>query len=174
MMLDMAANATMNSVADYLRMNDKPAFEYRDGELTQKHMPTRKHSLLQHRISELIMRLFAQYESLGGMHVRLRADRYLIPDVAVQPRSHIQDPYPTEPIPLCVEILSPDDRFGEVVTKCEEYHEWGVPMTWIVDPESRVAWEYAKGGRVHEIPAEGSITASDIVIPVASIFEVLD
>ncbi len=47
-------------------------------------------------------------------------------------------------------------------------------MTWIVDPETRVAWDYAKGGRVHEIPAGGSITADDIVIPVAAIFEVLD
>ncbi len=47
-------------------------------------------------------------------------------------------------------------------------------MTWIIDPETRVAWEYAKGGRVHEIPASGSITADDIVISVAWIFEVLD
>lgn len=39
-MMEMAANATVVSVEAYLRMNDKPAFEYRDGELTQKHLPT--------------------------------------------------------------------------------------------------------------------------------------
>lgn len=173
MMMDMAANATMVSVEAYLRMNDKPAFEYRDGELTRKHLPTSKHWLLQGRIVQIILN---QGRCLAGpeLHVRIRDGRFLVPDVAVQLRGQTQHPYPTEPIPLCVEILSPDDRFGEVVTKCEEYHAWGVPMTWIVDPETRVAWEYAKGGRVHEIPAGGSITADDIVIPVASIFEVLD
>ena len=163
----------MVSVAEYLRMNDKPAFEYRDGELTQKTIPTLKHSLLQGRIVQLILN---QGRFLAGpeQHVRIREGRYLVPDVAVHAQEQLQDPYPIQPIPLCVEILSPEDSFGETVKKCEEYHAWGVPMTWVVDPESRVAWEYAKGGRVHEIPGGGSITAGDIVIPVASIFEVLD
>lgn len=115
-----------------------------------------------------------QFLAGSELHVRLREGRYLVPGFAVQTRGQIQDPYPFEPIPLCVEVLSPDDRFGEVVTKCEEYHAWGVPMTWIVDPETRVAWEYAKGGRVHEVPKDDSFAAGDIVIPVASIFEVLD
>lgn len=43
-------------------------------------------------------------------------------------RKH-QDPYPTDLVLLCCEILSPEDRLGATLAKCEEYHAWGVPFT---------------------------------------------
>ena len=30
----------------------------------------------------------------------------------------------------------------KVFSKCKEYHTWGVPHCWIIDPERKVAWEY--------------------------------
>jgi Uma2 family endonuclease len=47
-----------------------------------------------------------------------------------------------EPVLLCVEILSPPDRIGKLFGKCEEYHKWGVPSSWVIDPGRKVAWEY--------------------------------
>jgi Uma2 family endonuclease len=58
-----------------------------------------------------------------------------------------QDPYPTKPMFLCIEILSPEDRFSEVLAKCDGYLAWGVPMTWIVDSELHRALQYAAAGR---------------------------
>ena len=29
-----------------------------------------------------------------------------------------------------------------MLAKCEEYHAWGVPFCWVVDPVKRTAWEY--------------------------------
>jgi Uma2 family endonuclease len=43
---------------------------------------------------------------------------------------------------LCVEIVSPPDRVGKLFVKCEEYHKWGVPYCWVIDPEHKIAWEY--------------------------------
>jgi Uma2 family endonuclease len=43
---------------------------------------------------------------------------------------------------LCREILSPEDRLGAMFSKCEEYHAWGVPFCWVIDPVKRTAWEY--------------------------------
>ncbi len=90
-----------------------------------------------------------------------------------QRRDHIQDPYPTEPVHLCIEILSPDDRMSEVLAKCEEYHAWGVATVWIADPDNERAWEYRAGQRLHEIPADGSLTAEGIAIPLTEAFSVL-
>lgn len=48
----------------------------------------------------------------------------LVPDASAMRRDDIQDPYPTRPLHLCVEILSPEDRFSDIVSKCDEYHAW--------------------------------------------------
>jgi Uma2 family endonuclease len=68
--------------------------------------------------------------------MRVRPTRFLIPDVAV---FHPNEPdnIPAAPPLIAIEILSPDDRLGEVREKLEEYRTWGVPHVWLVDPRSR-------------------------------------
>ncbi len=165
--------ASGTSVEEYLATTYKPACEYLDGVLRQKPMPTRKHGLLQARLIQLIANGYQGLEPESEVTVRIREGKYFIPDVIVQRRDHIQDPYPTEPVHLCIEILSPDDRMSETLAKCEEYHAWGVAMTWIVDPDSERAWEYARGQRPHEVAPEGSLTAEGISIPLSEAFSVL-
>jgi Uma2 family endonuclease len=75
---------------------------------------------------------------------------------------------------LCIEILSPDDRLTAVLSKCDEYLDWGVPMTWILDPENRVAYEYPATRVLHEIPAGSSLTAGPIAIPISRLFAGLE
>jgi len=161
------------SVEEYLATSYKPACDYLDGVLRQKPLPTRKHGLLQRRLGQLIANGFPQFESESEVTVRIRGNRYLVPDLIVQRLDQVQDPYPTEPVHLCVEILSPDDRTSELFGKCEEYHAWGVKTTWIVDPDNERAWEYRSGERPHEIPADGSLTAEGIAIPLSEVFSVL-
>ena len=72
--------------------------------------------------------------------VKLSPTKYLVPDVIAA--SVLQSPYPTEPVLLCCEILSPGDHLGATLSKCEEYHAWGVPYCWIIDPVKRTAWQY--------------------------------
>ena len=169
----MSPTTTLMPVDEYLRTSYKPACEYRDGVLTQKPMPTRKHALIQSSVYGLIHALFPDLEAVTELTVRLSENRYLVPDVAVQRKDRIQKPYPTEPIHLCVEILSPDDHFSEVVAKCEEYVAWGVPMVWIIDPVHQVAWEFSPKRPLHEVSLDGSLTAPEIAIPLAEIFSAL-
>jgi Uma2 family endonuclease len=96
-----------------------------------------------------------------------------VPDVIVQRRDRIQEPYPEEPVHLCVEILSPEDRFGEVVLKCEDYLDWGVETAWIIDPESRRAWEFQKGQRPIEVSETGTLTAAGISVSMRELFSVI-
>lgn len=120
-----------------------------------------------------LLRRFAAFEPASEVTVRMREGRYYIPDVIAQRRDHIQDPYPTEPVALCVEILSPDDHMSEVLAKCEDYHAWGVPTTWILDPDREQAWEYRAGQRLKEVAPDDSLTAEGISIPLAEAFSVL-
>ena len=169
----MAAGWTLVSVEEYLATSYKPACDYLDGVLRQKSLPTRKHSLIQTFLCQLINTGFPGFEAVSELTARIHERRYLVPDVAVQRKNHIQDPYPLEPIHLCVEILSPNDTASETFAKCEEYLSWGVHMTWVLDPEFERAWEYRKGQRPHEIPPGGSLTAEGISIPLSDIFSVL-
>ena len=106
--------ATIVSVEDYLHRTEKPYCEYLDGVLYPKAMPTKLHALIQ----KILMRLLDNQgvESLAEVRVRLSPTKYLIPDVIAA--SEIQSPYPTEPVLLCVEILSPEDRVGAMLAKC--------------------------------------------------------
>jgi Uma2 family endonuclease len=68
-----------------------------------------------------------------------------VPDLAIEDlATPIQGRYlgPDDPVLLCVEIVSPPDRVGKLFAKCEEYHKWGVPYCWVIDPERKIAWEY--------------------------------
>ena len=169
----MASTSTLISPEEFLATTYKPACEYRDGVISQKPMPTYKHALLQTVISKLIMEKFPQFISVSELTVKIAQGHFLVPDVAVQDRKRIQDPYPIEPIHLCVEILSPTDRMSETLAKCEEYHAWGVATTWIVDPEERRCWEYRAGQRPVEVPSGGQLTAAPISIPVDELFTLL-
>ena len=169
----MAATTTPISAEEYLRTNYSPACEYIDGVLRQKPMPTWDHGTLEGRFFELINMRFPGFAAGCEVTVQIRPDKYLVPDVIVQRRDQIQKPYPTAPVHVCIEILSPDDRISEVFAKCEDYHSWGVETTWIVDPESRRAWEYRKGQLPSEAPGDGSLRAEGIAIPLAEVFSVL-
>ncbi len=118
------------TVKEYLRLTEKPYREYRDGVVSVKAMPTKFHAIIQYA---LLMLLRAQdVRPLPELTVRISPSQYLVPDVSVG--KDFEEPYPTEAMTLCCEILSPEDRLGVTLGKCEEYHAWGVPYCWVIDP----------------------------------------
>jgi Uma2 family endonuclease len=168
----MAGTQSLVSIEEYLRTSYKPACDYRDGVLTQKPMPTYEHSLLQIHLGRLILP-DGGFLATSEQTVRIGENRFLVPDVAVQESKRLQRPYPSDPIFLCIEILSPEDRFGELVSKCQEYLAWGVPMTWIIDPDTRRAWTLS-GKFPEEVTARGELTAGPLRVSLAELFGVLD
>ena len=133
-----ATAAAVIPVEEYLRSTEKPYREYRDGVVSPKAMPTKLHSILQRALVTMLQSQgIAVFPELT---VRITPTQYSAPDVAVS--GDFPGPYPTEPVMLCCEILSPEDRLGAMLGKCEEYHAWGVPFCWVIDPVKRTAWEY--------------------------------
>jgi Uma2 family endonuclease len=171
---NMAQTAAVIPVEEYLAHETKPASEYEDGVVRQKPMPMRKHGLLQQRIGQLIDAAAPSLECASEVTVQVRPGKFMVPDLIVQRRDAIQDPYPTEPVHLCIEVLSPTDRTSEAFAKCEEYHSWGVTFTWIVDPENRRAWQFVQGQRPADVPADGYLRAGELSIRLGDLFSVLD
>ena len=128
-------------------------------------MGTKKHGRVQGRIFSLLEQ--RGLEAATELTCKLTPTRYLIPDVGAA--RHISDPYPTEPLLLCVEVLSPEDRFSATLAKCEQYHDWGVPYCWIFNPETRIAWEYHKTGELEKRTAIDTLRAGEIEIPMQEI-----
>jgi Uma2 family endonuclease len=159
------ASAITIPVEQYLRTSYEPACEYIDGELRPKAMGTKKHGKLQGRIFRALEQ--RGLEVATELTCRLSSTRFLIPDVAAA--HQIEDPYPSEPVQLCVEILSPEDRLSAALAKCEFYHDWGVPDGWIFNPQTQTAWEYHKSGQLQTRTVSDTIQAGEIAIPMHEI-----
>ncbi len=55
---------------------------------------------------------------------------------------------------LVVKVISPNDLAGDVERKLREYHEIGVPLVWVIHPETRSA-------RIHRLDGTGSYLSAD-------------
>ena len=154
------------SVEDYLCRTEKPYCEYVDGVLHPKTFSTTQHARAQFMLMTLLDK--QGVEALAEVTVRITPAKYLIPDVIAAPV--IQSPYPTEPVLLCVEILSPEDRIGATLAKCEDYHAWDVPFCWVVDPEKQTAWQYHSGGEPEHMGRNGTLTARTLSVRLHELF----
>jgi len=76
---------------------------------------------------------------------------------------------------LVVEILSPNDSWGEVMQKLREYFAIGVRLVWVADPAERRVYAYRALNDMREFNADNELPGDDVLpgfaIPVARLFE---
>ncbi len=119
----------------------KPYFEYWFGEPIQKTMPTWLHAVLQRIIGEALRR--AGYKSGSEVELRIDPQWEPVPDVIATLKS-IKD-YPTEPVEIVVEILSPDDTLIHFIRKCRQYERIGTERIFVLYPVDKLAWQWKSG-----------------------------
>jgi Uma2 family endonuclease len=137
----------------------KPYFEYWFGQPVQKSMPTWVHALLQ----KIILRMLddAGYESGAEVKLKISPDFQPLPDVSAVRPGQVESPYPTSPVEVVVEILSPDDEYPAVVKKCRYYHGLKIPNIYVVDPDTRTISRWEEDS-LQAVPALLSIPATEI------------
>ena len=141
------AASTQISLEEYLRTSFEGLdWEYLDGEIIERGVPNLGHSNAQACLAAWFVRLQEKQPLrwLPELRVRVGERRYRVVDIAVF-SSHPAEEVPSSPPLIAIEILSPDDRFAEVVAKLEEYRAWGVAHVWLVDPLSRKIYVYSAG-----------------------------
>ena len=117
------------------------AYEYWFGEAVEKPVPTWLHAIVQVLIADALRR--AGYRVGSELDLRVDPQFQPRPDVSAT-RKRIGGPYPTSPeeIEIVVEVLSPDDKQTRVYQKCLHYHRLGILQLFVIDPETRTAWQW--------------------------------
>ncbi len=142
-------------VEEYLRTSfEGPDREFVNGEVVERNVGEKPHSAVQARLIELFYELRRKYPlySLPELRLKLSPRRYRVPDLAVFAGEQPAEDVPSSPPLIVVEVVSRDDRYTEVIRKLAEYHEWGVPHVWLVDPWMRKLYVYM-GSALSEVAA---------------------
>lgn len=104
-------------------------------------------------------------------------DTVRAPDIAFVVRERLPEPVPAGYLELApdlvVEVLSPNDRPGEVLAKVGDWLEAGARLVWVIDPERRLARVYRADGTEETITPDQALHGEDVVpgfaCPLASI-----
>lgn len=169
----MAAAPSFLSLEQFesLYRGEKPHFEYWFGEAIQKSMPTSLHGVFQWVLAMLLFR--QGWKASSEVRLKLSAHAHPVPDL-IADRFRIQNPYPTEPFDLCVEILSPNEDLRRTFQKAAHYLDWGIGCVWIIDPDRRMAYIMsAAHPNPIELKSSDSLTAGPKSQPLFSLSELL-
>lgn len=137
------------SIDDYLAAySDGHPPEYIDGRLVDRPIPTYPHGKAQVQLAGIFGAARKRYRLFPAseVHLRMPNNRVRIPDFAVFHPEEPAEGIPSIPPVLVVEIVSPDERHGELMRKLEEYREWGIRHIWAVDPALRTLTAYGEQG----------------------------
>ncbi|HMO95718.1 MAG TPA: Uma2 family endonuclease [Tepidiformaceae bacterium] len=110
----------------------------------------------QHRLGRVYVEL--------GYRLSLDPDTVRAPDVSVASTGierPVGDRYLDGPPTLAIEVMSPEDREGDVARKVEEYFDAGVSRVWIVRPRNQTVTVHHPGGDAHTYTASDALTSKD-------------
>ncbi|MBI4909619.1 MAG: Uma2 family endonuclease [Acidobacteria bacterium] len=167
---------TLVSVDEYLHTSYDPDCDFVDGVAEERNVGELDHSHLQ---GELGFWIKLHLRTLGinafpELRVRVTETRFRVPDVTLlrgkRPATGV-----LEQVPLAViEILSPDDRIGRVQARMDDYMARGVPHCWLIDPDTRRAWEYTRGNTLEIFDLVLRCSDPAFEIPLREIFQAID
>lgn len=102
-----------------------------------------------------------------GFKLSGNPDTVRAPDIAFVRRERVPDPRPTgyaELAPdLVVEVLSPDDKPGEVLAKVADWLNAGSRLVWVVDPRRRLARVYRADGSESLCAEDGTLDGEEVL-----------
>jgi len=102
-----------------------------------------------------------------GFKIESNPDTVRAPDVAFLAQERVdQVPdrgYAALSPDLLAEIVSPDDRPGELLAKIAQWLEAGTKLVWVIDPRSNEARVYRPDGSLTIIGADGMLDGEDVL-----------
>jgi Uma2 family endonuclease len=126
---------------EYLGLETNHLVEFSHGKLDFLTMPSVIHQEIVVYLFHLLS-LFVATRKLGKvlvapLRVQLWRGKFREPDVVLLLKTHLNRQTAQYWIgaDLVMEVVSPDDRHRDTVTKRREYAQAGIPEYWIVDPE---------------------------------------
>jgi len=157
---------------EHLRLPDKHV-ELVKGVLIVKEPAGYRHGAVAARLAKVLMD-YADAQDLGqvvaaetGFTLATDPDTVRAPDAAFIRRERLPDPPPVGfarlAPDLVVEVLSPDDRPGEVLAKVADWLSAGTGLVWVVDGARRCARVYRADGSDSPVENGGVLDGEDVV-----------
>ena len=165
---------TQMSQEDYLRTDYEPDCDYVDGELEERNLGEKEHSITQ----AFFIKWLAKYEddwqleACPEIRLRIAPRRVRVADIAILPLNAPFEAVLTTPPIAIVEVLSPEDRVSRYQARLDDYRAIGVANIWVVDPMRRKAYDCSQGA--WQPVAQFAITNSAVEIPLDSLWKKLD
>jgi Uma2 family endonuclease len=167
-------STTLVSLEEYLSSSYEPDCDYVDGVLEERNLGEWKHSNLQTTISAYLKYRARKWGVRVGVELRIRvsATRVRVPDVCVFLRDRELEEVPTTAPLVCIEILSPEDRWPRVDKRIADFLGMGVERVWVFDPKKREIFEYTRNGRRKVV--EDLLEAPPVSIRISELMAELD
>ncbi|HEX3661843.1 MAG TPA: Uma2 family endonuclease [Acidobacteriaceae bacterium] len=164
------------SVEEYLSTSYRPDCDYVDGEIEERNLGEKEHSILQQALTFLfrLNRQAWKVEVFPELRVQTSATRFRIPDVTVVSTDVKWQRILRVPALLFIEILSPEDRLNRVRERVEDYFSLGTENVWVVDPELRKGYVCSRRG--FQEPENGvlEVPGTPIRVVLSELFAELD
>ena len=171
------------TIDEFLQLPEtKPASEFIHGQITQKPMPQGEHSLLQGTLCQTISQI-AQPKQIALAFPELRCvfgGMAIVPDIAVfrweriprLPSGRITNRFEIYP-DWAIEILSPDQKYKQVLVKLLHCAEYGTELGWLLDAEDESILVVDSDRRVKEFANSDRLPilkGIDLDLTVAQVF----
>jgi Uma2 family endonuclease len=167
---------TAISVREYLATTWRPDRDYVDGEARERNLGEKEHALLQTFLAAwfFIHRAAWQVVPLTEQRVQVNSDRFRIPDVLLMRQGQEFERIVEEPPLLCVEIISREDRMGEIRARIDDYVRMGVGDCWVIDPHARRTY-VCVAGKFAEFEGDAlRIAGTEIFVAVGDLWAELE
>jgi Uma2 family endonuclease len=154
------------------------------GELIMMSPAGSRHGMIALRMGRLLSE-FVEPRGLGiivgaetGFRVASDPDTVLAPDAAFISKKRIGESLPDGYFPgapdLAVEVLSPNDRAGEMLAKVQAWLNAGCTSVWVVDPKTQTVMVYGADRKAIMFTSADVLTGGELLpgfnSPVAGIF----
>ncbi len=164
----------MIAIEEYVTTSYEPECEFVDGELVERNCGDLDHSRF---MAALIGHLAARARRLGVhvlpiLRIRVSATRIRVADLCVISRNEPIEQIPSKPPLVCIEILSPEDRWTPFEAYIQDFLAMGVPHVWVFDPQTREVFDCAKSSR--RVVTEDTLEAPPVSIHLSELFADLD
>ncbi|HKS06626.1 MAG TPA: Uma2 family endonuclease [Gemmatimonadaceae bacterium] len=143
------------------------------GQLVVREPPGAEHGFVTLRIAAAIARwvddnqLGAAFAAETGFKIFTDPDTVRAPDASFVTASRLPVTLPRGFLSiapdLVVEVVSPSDRPGEVLSKVGDWIEAGSRLVWVVDPPRSIARVYRADGSESTIQIGGSLEGEDVL-----------
>jgi Uma2 family endonuclease len=167
--------ATLMTAEGLLHMPDDGwSYELDRGELIRMSPAGSRAGIVTFRVS-LRFGSFVEQHQLGvcgsaewGFRLSSNPDTVRAPDVGFVRAERISvggipEGYWSGAPDLAIEVLSPTDRFADLLVKVQEYLTAGTRLVWVIDPEARKAFIFRPSQAPEIVDADGELSGEDVV-----------